>query len=228
MVNYEYGKIYKITSESTGFVYYGSTAQKYLSQRLSGHLGSYKSYLNGKCDYVTSFELLKCEDYKMELIKYFPSVNKKQLTTEEAKYIRCNDCVNKVIPDRTRKEYHKEYQEQNKEKINEYGKEYREGQDKEQKKEYNKEYYQENKEKIKEHIKEYKEQNEEKIKKYKKQYYQNNKEQRKQYREQYYQNNKERSSKPYHCACGSVIVFAAKSKHFKTNKHCQYINTPQH
>ena len=200
MVNYKYGKIYKITSENSNLVYYGSTSEKYLSRRLSHHLAKYKSYLNGKGDYYTSFEVLKCEDYKMELIKNYPSANKTQLTTEESKYIRCNECVNKVIPDRTPKEYDKQYNQDNK-KI---------------KDEKNKQYYQDNIEKVHEKHKQYYKANEEKIKEKNKDYYEANK-----------SKIKEQMSKPYHCECGAVVRWCGKLPHFKTVKHCQYINTPQ-
>jgi hypothetical protein len=38
MVNYELAKIYKIVCNKTGMVYIGSTCQRLLSQRLSGHV----------------------------------------------------------------------------------------------------------------------------------------------------------------------------------------------
>ena len=183
MVNYAYGKIYKITSESTGLVYYGSTAQYYLSKRLSGHLKSYKRYLNGKNkSYMTSFKLLECEDYNIQLVKDFSCANKRQLTTEEAKYIRENKCVNKIIPDRTAKEYSKKYKEEHKEHI-------------------------------KERDRQYKEKNKETIKQNKKEWYQANK-----------SKIKEQESKPYECKCGSTIIWGNKAIHFKTKKHCQFIN----
>jgi hypothetical protein len=42
----------------------------------------------------------------------------------EAYYIRNHNCVNKYIPDRTRKEYKEEYDGAHKDKKKEYGKEY--------------------------------------------------------------------------------------------------------
>ena len=188
VVNYSYGKIYKITSESTGLVYYGSTTRRYLSQRLNKHLYDYKQYLKGNYDYVTSFELLKCEDYKIELIKDFPCANKPQLTTEEGKYIRENECVNKLVPGRTKKEWRKD----NIEKIKEKKKEYRED-NIEKIKEKDKKYYENNKEKINERTKEYREQNKEKIKEYMKQYREQNKEKIKEQRKKYYDNNKQKT-----------------------------------
>ena len=189
MVNYSYGKIYMITSEKTGLVYYGSTAEKYLSQRLGKHLSQYKQYLNGKYHYNSSFELLKCEDYKMELIKDFPCNNKTQLTTEEGKYIRENECVNIHIAGRTPKEW-----------------------------------YEDNKEKFKEYLKEYRQDNKEHIKERMKKYCEDNKEQEKKYREDNKEKIKEQKSRPYTCECGSTIIWGNKAIHFKTKKHCQFIN----
>ena len=197
MVNYEYGKIYKITSKSSNLVYYGSTALYYLSKRLGKHIGQYKCYIKGKGNYCSSFELLKQEDYNIQLIKNFPCNNKTQLEKEESHFIKNNICVNKAIPGRTKQEYAKEYYENNKSKI----------------KEKDKEYYEANKSKIREKQKEWREQNEEKIKEWKEQ----NKEQI-----------KEQTSKPYNCACGSVVRWNDKAKHFKTVKHCEFVNMPQH
>ena len=189
MVNYAYGKIYKITSESSGLVYFGSTALYYLSKRLATHIQDYKRYLDGKRGYTTSFKLLERDDYKIQLIKNFPCANKTQLETEEAKYIKENECVNKYIPGRT----DKEYREDNIEKI----------------KEKDKKYYENNKEKINENRKEYYEINKDKFK-------------------QYNENNKskinEQKSKSYQCSCGSIVRWGEKARHFKSIKHCQFIN----
>lgn len=215
MVNYENGKIYKITSEKSGLTYYGSTSEYYLSQRLGKHIGQYKQYLNDKKKYVTSFELLKCEDYKIELIKNFPCANKTQLTTEEGKYIRENECVNKVIPGRTLKEYY----ENNKEYYQGEQKEYREN-NKNKIKEKNKEWREDNKE----HIKDYREKNKEKIKELRDANKDKTKERSRRFYEQNKEKIKERNSKPYECSCGSIVIWGDKSKHFKTKKHCEYIN----
>jgi len=189
MVNYSYGKIYKITSESTGLVYYGSTALYYLSKRLSTHIQDYKKYLRGKHHYISAFKLLECEDYKIELIKDFPCANKSQLTTEEGKYIRENECVNLHIPGKTKEENHKAA------------------------KEYRKEYYIKNIDRHKELNKIWRETNKDKIKHIDIEYRKQNK-----------QKIDERRSKPYTCECGSTIIWGNKSKHFKTKKHCEYIN----
>ena len=73
------------------------------------------------------------------------------------------------------------------------------------------------------------------MKEYCKEYRENNKDLIKEYREankdvmkQYYENNKdlikERITKIYHCICGSEIQLNEKSRHFKTNKHIDFIN----
>ena len=76
MVNYQLGKIYKITGNE--YTYYGSTAQFYLSTRLTCHVKSYKYYLTGKHRYVTSFKCFENDnkDYQITLVETY-SCNQK-------------------------------------------------------------------------------------------------------------------------------------------------------
>jgi hypothetical protein len=132
------GKIYKIIDNTNGNVYIGSTT-KTLNQRLSQHKCDYKNYLNGRC-YRTSFEIIKNNDYRIELIKYVIYKDKIELHQRERYYIENDICVNHRLPSRTKKEYcnnNKEYK-----KI--YDKEYRVD-NKEYIKEQKKEYYKERK-----------------------------------------------------------------------------------
>ena len=122
MVNYENGKIYKLYSKLENITYIGSTAHYYLSQRLVKHKSDYKQYLKNNANYVTSFKILECEDYKIELLENYPCANIDQLETRERYYIENNECVNKVIPTRTQAEW----REANKEYLKDYNKEYRE------------------------------------------------------------------------------------------------------
>ena len=105
--NYQNGKIYKITSTSTIMEYYGSTCQEYLSQRLTAHKSAYKRWKDGNPNYTTSFEILKFNDYNIQLLELFPCSCKDELTAREAYYIKINKdiAINKVIPGRTMKEY---------------------------------------------------------------------------------------------------------------------------
>jgi gas vesicle protein len=77
-----------------------------------------------------------------------------ELNRREGEHIRNNNCINRYIAGRTKKEY----REDNKEKIKEQKKEYYEDN-----KEKIKQYLENNKEKIKEQMKEYREDNKEKI-----------------------------------------------------------------
>ena len=156
MVNYEYGKIYKLYSKQNNITYIGSTTEYYLSKRLSKHISNYKQYLNNKGDYIYSFKVLECEDYKIELLEDYPCANKQQLSKREGYYIKNNECVNKYIPGRTIAEWY----EDNKDKIKEYYKNNRDNIKKQVQ-----EYQINNKDKINE----YREANEDKIKEYKSQ-----------------------------------------------------------
>jgi hypothetical protein len=238
MPDYKNSKIYKLycPDGDPNDVYYGATVNS-LNQRLSKHKTT-----NG-CVSRILFQKYK-DKIIIELVENFPCNNKKELDIREAYYIRNNNCVNTVIPDRTEPEYQKEYRIENKDYFKEYRIENKE-QIKEQKKEYYienkeqiKEYYIENKEKIKEYQKEYKKENKEQIKEYKKEYYIENKEQIKEkckeYRiehkekikeknKEYRIENKEKIDEKITCECGSTYIKRHKCRHIKTKKHQDYI-----
>lgn len=107
-VNYQLGKIYKIWSLQTDKIYIGSTCQP-LSGRMSAHRRDYRKYQNGKYPFVTSFEILKHGDAKIELVELVNATCRAEILAREGHYIRTLDCVNKRIPDRDKKEYMKEY-----------------------------------------------------------------------------------------------------------------------
>jgi molecular chaperone DnaK (HSP70) len=227
MPNYSDGKIYKLVDNTTDEVYIGSTTQP-LYKRKWGHETSYKRYLNGKTNFVTSFNLIKNQDYRIVLIENYPCLDKSQLHERERYWIKQSNCVNKVIPKRTRKEY----REDNKELI------------KENFKQYFKQYYEKNKESIKQNVAHYWENNKESIKQYKAQYSKNNKESIKQYQKQYQEANKDKlkqRKKQYReankaeinakkalkitCDCLAVISCGEKSRHKKSIKHQNYLKS---
>jgi hypothetical protein len=194
MVNYGNSKIYKIeprAEHEPNEIYIGSTTKQYLSQRMDTHRSDYKRYKVGKSNFITSFKLFDkygLENCDILLLENVNATNKDELRTREAYYIRNLECVNKKIECRTHKEYcndnkdkikdkKKEYYNNNKDKIKDKKKEYY-NDNKDKKKEYyndnkdkKKEYYNDNKDKIKEYKKEYYNNNKDKIKKYKKEYY---------------------------------------------------------
>jgi hypothetical protein len=115
MCNYQEAKIYQVKSDHTDDVYIGSTTTK-LSQRFSKHKNHYKRYLVGKGRYITSFKILEYGDAYIELLEDYPCESNIELEHREAELIRELDCVNKIIPGRTLKEYYQD----NKDKIKQY------------------------------------------------------------------------------------------------------------
>ena len=148
------GIIYKIECNINGEVYYGSTQQS-LNRRMTGHQKDHKRWKNGTYHFVTSFQIIERGNYSYSLIETVECEDKHQLKARERFYIENNECINKYIPGRTKKEANKAYREQNKDKM------------KEQKKEADKAYREQNKDKIKA----YKEANKEQTKEYNKQRY---------------------------------------------------------
>jgi len=104
------------------------------------------------------------------------------------------------------------YREQNKEKIADNKKKYYED-NKQEILKYHKEYYQEKKEAIAENGKIYREQNKEVIAKRKKIYGEKNK-----------QAIAEKMKEKFNCECGGKYTNAHKAKHYKTNKHIEFMN----
>lgn len=95
MVNYEQGKIYKITCEKTGNIYIGSTTKKLICQRLAEHVNQYKYYVNGKnVTYISSFEIIKENLYTISLLENYPCQSRNELTARENHHIRTIKCVN--------------------------------------------------------------------------------------------------------------------------------------
>jgi hypothetical protein len=105
MPDYQRGKIYKLWSPSNNLIYYGSNIET-LSSRLSKHIYSYKNYNEDNTKkYYSSYLVLDCEDYKIELVEEYACNNKSQLCKKEGEYIKNNECVNKCVAGRTKQEY---------------------------------------------------------------------------------------------------------------------------
>lgn len=209
---YKNGKIYMLCSESINDIYIGSTIQP-LHQRFYQHKASYKRYLNNKSCYMSSFKILKHKDVKIELIENYPCASKEELEARERKWIEEKNCVNKVFPGRTQKEYYQD----NKDKRKKYNRK------------YNRKYRNDNQEKIKERFRIYRNVNREKIKERFKKYSEVNKEKIKEQHAKRYQANKDKikkeNAKPFDCECGSKIKICSKAKHNKTKKHKNYISS---
>jgi hypothetical protein len=194
---YQRGKIYKIICNETGLVYIGSTTEPTLARRLAGHKGSYKSYLNGKGNNVLSFKVLENDNYYIELICNAPCNSRDELNAIEGKYIRENECVNKKIEGRTKKQYYID----NSDKI--------------------KQYRIDNTDKIKQYKKQYRTDNADKIK----QYRTDNADKIKQYRTDNADKIKQYKNEKHNCECGGQYTNTNKSTHLKSKKHQKYIET---
>ena len=144
------GKVYSIRSHQTDAVYIGATVSL-LSKRLAGHKQGFTRWKNGKQNYTSSYEILRYDDAYIELVETVRCNNKMELSRRAGGIIRSTEnCVNKRVAGRTKKEYYQE----NKDQILKYNKEYRLD-NTEQIKQQKKEYYQDNKEQIKRTTKEY-------------------------------------------------------------------------
>ena len=127
---------YKITSTNTDKIYVGST-EKDINERLNQHETHYRLFKDGKCRYITSFEILEYKDYKIELLENKICESKEERNTVECNYIiNTPNTVNKHLPGRTPEQYyqdnkqelnelHRQYYNDNKEQIDEYQRQYR-------------------------------------------------------------------------------------------------------
>ena len=111
MVNYQNGKIYKITSNQTNQVYIGSTCDA-LCQRIANHRAKYRLYLAGDGHRVTSYAVIQYEDAVITLVENHPCENKEQLLRRERHHIENTlNCVNRYHPGRTAAEYRRDNKE---------------------------------------------------------------------------------------------------------------------
>ena len=165
MPNYQDAKIYKLVNDSMpGLVYYGSTVNTFARR-----LGQHKAPTN-KCKSKCLFEHGTVQIF---LVEEYPCENKLQLNARERFYIENNDCVNKHIPGRSKKEYYhdnhaeiliqkKEYYDANQDEISLRMKEYyAKNRDKRSLK--SKEYYDANQDEILIKKKEYRDKNKDEL-----------------------------------------------------------------
>ena len=118
-LKFETGYVYKIISENTPKIYIGSTTSK-LNIRLSVHKSCLKNYENFM--HLTSFEILKFGNCKIDLIEEVKTQDKCDLLLREKFWIgHYKDiCVNKNSPIKTAEEikaYHLNYYRQNRDKL---------------------------------------------------------------------------------------------------------------
>ena len=120
-MDYQNGKIYTIRSHYTNKFYIGSTCST-LIKRLSQH--------TRKANATSAREILRHEDYYIELLELYPCNSKMELNKREGELIRMNKdiCVNiqmRELPltEEEKKERANEYRKINKEQTKEREKE---------------------------------------------------------------------------------------------------------
>jgi hypothetical protein len=218
MPDYAESKIYMIRSFKTDKIYIGSTT-KTLKTRLCGHVNAYNIWLKTNTHYVSSIEILKFDDYYIELIKLCPCNSKKELLKMEGEEIKLHpNCVNLLIAGRTNKEYCDEFRDVRNEHKREYVNLNREAINKKKR-----EFYEKNKIKINEKRKElydsenskaYYEIHKDKINKKTIEYYKQHKEELKKKRKEYIIKNKEKIQEQRR---QEGIRYALKKKQLKLN-----------
>tara|TARA_R110001606_G_C15300751_1_gene642555 strand:- start:685 stop:1224 length:540 start_codon:yes stop_codon:yes gene_type:complete len=141
------GFVYKLTDNSDK-AYYGSTINP-LKIRLCQHKTP-RNHCISKNMHKDSMKIECLEQYYFDTDMDYKTF----LIKRESYYIRNNECINKRIEDRTKKEYNKMWNDKNKEYMKQYNIDNRE---------LKREYYDQNKEKITLNKKEYYEKNKDKI-----------------------------------------------------------------
>ena len=120
------GIIYCILDNSNGKYYIGST-NKNIEERLRQHEVDCKKWIRDKYHYVTSFEIIQNNNYKIYLIKEleYDDDEEEQLLWLEKKFVedglREGNCVNKILPIITKEEkleYNKQRYFDNRDEIN--------------------------------------------------------------------------------------------------------------
>ena len=159
------------------------------------------------------------DNWEMILIHNYPCNDKRELEKEEER-VRCEyynniNSYRAYITDEERKEHkkenHKQYYNNNKDKL----------------KEYHKQYYNNNKDKTLEQQKQYRIDNKDKILQQKKQYYIDNRDKTLEQQKQRYIDNKDKILEKIICECGCEVVKIALPRHKQTNKHKKLVQLSQ-
>lgn len=105
MPDYAQGKIYKLTSTSCEGCYYGSTAIRYLSQRLAVHKCMWKRKNKGHGFNSSAYTLFdnsdSPNDVRISLLETYPCASREDLERRERWWIDNHPCINQRRPGQT-------------------------------------------------------------------------------------------------------------------------------
>jgi len=113
------GRVYKIVCKTTNKQYVGSTIYP-LKFRLQRHEKAFTGHSRdaNKVKYCASFDILKENNYEIELLDLNLYDTRNELLEHERYYIQSlENVVNRYIPSRTKKQYYKDNIEHYKEKY---------------------------------------------------------------------------------------------------------------
>ena len=231
---FQQGKNYKLINTVDDTYYIGSTAKKYLNNRLYDHKYTANNELfRTNSNLYEHMRKIGADKFDIELIEEYHCHSRQELWQREEFFINLlknePNCLNMRRAFVSNEEnYKKKYYDQHKEEIKERKKQYYE-QNKEELNEQRKQYYDQHKEEILNKQKHYNEQHKQEKKEYKKQYYEQRKDEirdiQKQYREQYKEEiNKQRKQK-VKCICGSEIRKDGLKEHEISFKHQKYLKS---
>ena len=117
---YRNGKIYRIWNTANDKIYVGSTIQP-LHRRMIGHRCDARKPECPKVKLCEDMNTLGHENFKIQLIEYYPCQTKDELTRREGELIReLKPDLNMQIAERTGKEWVRDNQNRIREKQREY------------------------------------------------------------------------------------------------------------
>jgi competence CoiA-like predicted nuclease len=92
---YADGRIFKLIDKTNNNIYISGTIRD-LCTRLANYKQKYKTYIKNKTNkYLIEFEILKNNDYSIELVEMCPCKNKDELNKHIYRHIKLIDCINK-------------------------------------------------------------------------------------------------------------------------------------
>jgi hypothetical protein len=95
MIDYKYGKIYKVFCNITKQVYIGSTARRLMCYRKADHIHTFRRWEKGEYKYISVFEVMKSGDYSFTVVEDYPCNSADELRIRERYWIENTpNCVN--------------------------------------------------------------------------------------------------------------------------------------